>query len=534
MNPIETLSQALLAAEAGGAHRPALYYFDTEWNYGDLLERVMRLAGGLREVGVNPGDRVLVMLQNMPATVVSYLAVWALGASVVPLNVMFQRDEISQHVRDSRARVMIALASVAGRAAGLADGGALDALIVVDDREDFLGEAPSWLGDAAFDGRWGIPYRELLQKAPLTPDGWHHGQGQDLALLTYTSGTTGQPKGAMNAHVHILYNVELYRDMAALPPDTVNVAFAPLFHITGAVAGLGAAIHLQHPLVLLHRFDPVVAARAIARHRATFTVGAITTFLGMLQLPDLERYDLSSLTYAYSGGAPVPAATVERFEEATGVYIHNVYGLTESANGIIMVPWGERAPVDPDSGALSIGKAPWGIRATIRDLDNPTRHLNVEGVGELALSGPSIIAAYWERPDANQASFCGGAFLTGDVARIDQDGWIYVVDRKKDMIISSGNKVWPRDVEDVLYQHPGVRETVVVGLPDPYRGEAVTAFVVRHPDHPLLGEDELIQFVRQRIAAYKVPRRVHWVDAIPKTASGKFLRRAFRENFQGD
>lgn len=531
----QTLPEALVHAHGHHPERPAIYYFDTAWSYDELVDRVARVAGALVERGMKPGDRVAVMLQNMPASVVIQMAVWALGGTVVPLNIMFQPREMAWQLADAEVKTLVMLASVAHRLHHLPALSGLHLVIVVEDRQDFLGDAPNWLPGSSGKS-WAedtVSYTALLDHEPLERASWHRGAAGDLALLPYTSGTTGVPKGAMITHGHMLHNVEVYRRMAGLDSRTINIAFAPLFHITGSVAGLATAVGLGIPLVLLYRFDPLVAARAIERHRATFTVGAITTFLGLLALKDLDHHDLSSLSHAYSGGASVPRATVDAFKERTGVYVHNVYGLTESTNGLIMVPEGQRAPIDEQSGALSIGKPGHGIEVSIRDLERPHILQTPGALGELALRGDSMMDGYWHRPDANQSSFTNGWFLTGDVARMDADGWIYLVDRKKDLIISSGNKVWPRDVEDALYLHPGVQEAVVVGLPDPYRGEEVTAYVVRRPDTPELTEDDLIRFTREHLAAYKVPRRIHWVEKIPQTATGKFLRRFFREQAAG-
>lgn len=525
----KTLIEAFIETATRMPDRPALYYFDTEWQYQELFDRVERAAGGLQRLGVGPGDRVGLMLQNVPSSVVLHFAVWALGASVVPMNIMMTPAELAHQITGADVRILAAMTSVAERVKTLGDAcPSLSRVIVVDDREDFLGVPPSWLPLPSPTPSDTVNFRELLEERPLPSRDFAPVNPSDLALLTYTSGTTGVPKGAMNTHGQMLHNVHVYQTLAQVDNTTVNVAFAPLFHITGAVASLATAITIGQPLVLMYRFDAAVAAEAIQRRRASFTVGAITTYLALLKLPTLDDFDLSSLTHAYSGGAPVAPATVRAFTERTGITIHNVYGLTESANGLIMVPWGAEAPTDPLSGALSIGVPGDGIQASIRDLAHPEAPLPSGQLGELALQGPSLITGYWNNPEANQVSFVDGWFLTGDVARMTDDGWIFIVDRKKDVIISAGNNVWPRDVEDALYQHPGVAEAVVVGQPDPYRGEVVTAYVVRSSEGSDLTEAALNTFLRQYLSAYKVPRHIHWVDAIPKTASGKFLRRAFR------
>ncbi len=533
----ETMADSLRKSAQCSSQSVALYYFDTEWTYADLMDRVERVAGSLQKIGVRVGDRVAVMLQNMPASVVMHFAIWALGGIVVPVNVMLQPAEISQQLRDCGAKIFVALNSVADRIMQIVDLDESLNVVLVHDRQDFTGVAPGWLPEddmALLREKTVWWYHDFLDEPRLQASEWYAGRGLDVALLTYTSGTTGSPKGAMNTHGHMLHNVEVYREMVPFSDTTVNIAFAPLFHITGVVAGLALAVVLAGPLVLMYRFDPVVAVSAIQRRRVTFTVGAITTYLGILGLPDLDQYDLSSFVAAYSGGAPVAVATVQAFEERTGVYIHNVYGLTESTNGLVMVPWRDRAPIDQESGALAVSKAGNGIDAKLFPLaDDGSTDVPIGHLGELALRGASIIDTYWRRPEANQQSFRDGWFLTGDVARITADGWIFIVDRKKDVIVSAGNKIWPRDVEDALYRHPGVVEAVVVGLPDAYRGEAVTAFVVRADAYRDMDAEQLTLFLRQHIAAYKVPRAVHWVDNIPKTATGKFLRRAFRPP-QGD
>jgi long-chain acyl-CoA synthetase len=303
---------------------------------------------------------------------------------------------------------------------------------------------------------------------------------------------------------------------------------APLFHITGMVAHLALAAVAGVPLVLFHRYDPMQTFAMIARYRPTMTVGAITAFLALLNHPEGKRQDLRSLTRCYSGGAPIAPAVADAFEQAFGVYIHNVYGLTESNSPTHAVPWGTRAPVDPRSGALSVGVPIPGCRVRVLDLDDPARELGPGEPGELAARGPMMFAGYWNRPAETERAFREGFFLTGDVVVMDEQGFFYVVDRKKDMIIASGYKVWPREVEDVLYQHPAVKEAAVVGVPDQYRGETVKAFVSLKSGAHVAG-DELIAFCRERMAAYKYPRAVELVTEVPKTATGKFLRRALRQ-----
>jgi len=260
------------------------------------------------------------------------------------------------------------------------------------------------------------------------------------------------------------------------------------------------------------------------------TVGAITAFLALMHHPDAGRHDLSCLTRCYSGGAPIPPSAIDAFEKKFGVYIHNIYGLTESTSPTHAVPLGTRAPVDPESGALSVGVPVPGCDVRLLDLADPSRPAAPGTPGEFAVRGPMMVNGYWNRPEVSVHAFRDGYFLTGDVVMMDERGFFYVIDRKKDMIIVSGFKVWPRDVEDTLNQHPGVREAAVVGVPDEYRGETVKAFVsLKDGFRDSVTEQELIAFCKERMAAYKYPRVVELVEEVPKTVTGKFLRRLLRD-----
>jgi long-chain acyl-CoA synthetase len=346
----------------------------------------------------------------------------------------------------------------------------------------------------------------------------------DVAFLTYTSGTTGPPKGAMNTHANVVFSSQTYREWAGVGADDVVLGVAPLFHITGLIAHMGVMLLTGAALVLDHRFDAESVLALIERHRATFTTGAITVFIALMNAS--SRHDTSTLRTIVSGGAPIAPSTVDAFEERFGVYIHNIYGLTETTSPSHCVPIGTRAPVDPASGALSVGVPVYGT--VVRVVDEEGREVAPGEIGELVTSGPQVVPGYWGKPDESEHAIPGGRLHTGDVGFMDPDGWFYVVDRKKDQINAAGFKVWPREVEDVLYGHPAVREAAVVGVPDEYRGETVKAFVSLRPGERA-GADELIAFCRERMAAYKYPRLVEFVDELPKTASGKVLRRVLRE-----
>ena len=352
----------------------------------------------------------------------------------------------------------------------------------------------------------------------------------DAAYLTYTSGTTGPPKGAMNTHENIAFNARIYQTFLRMDPTDIVLGVAPLFHVTGEVAHLAIAALMGIPVVLFYRFDAGECLRLIERWKVTMTVASITVYIALLNHPHIKTRDISSFTKAYSGGAPVSAAIVEQFKKTTGLSLYNAYGMTETNSPSHLVPLGFSIPVDSESGALSVGLPICNSIIKIMDLEEQTKELPPGEVGEIVDSGPMVIPGYWQKPEETRHAIRDGWLYTGDVGKMDENGWFYVVDRKKDMIVASGYKVWPRDVEDVIYQHPAVKETAVVGVPDPYRGETVKAFVaLKEGMKGTVTPDEIINFCKARMAAYKYPRQVEIVPEIPKTLTGKFLRRTLRE-----
>jgi long-chain acyl-CoA synthetase len=508
--------------------RPAIRYFDAELTWADVDRLAGALAVGLRELGIEPSDRVAVYLQNVPQFLIAMVATWKAGAIMVSVNPMYKARELEEILGDSGAKGLVALESLYGDVAAGVVGGTDVCAIVTTSPLDFVdGEPPAALAGidrARHDGT-----HDLLELARA-----HEGEQpepvelgpDDVAYLTYTSGTTGPPKGAMNTHRNVVFNAQVYRDWIRLGEDDIVFAAAPLFHITGLIGHAAIAMLVPIPLVLFHRFEPGLALEQAERQRPTFTIAAITAFIAMLNHKDGESRDLSSLGKVYSGGAPIPAATVEAFEEKFGPYIHNIYGLTETTSPSHAVPLDRRAPVDESSGALSVGVPVFNT--VVRIVGEDGEELPPGEIGEFVTSGPQVVPGYWEKPEETENALPGGALKTGDVGFMDEDGWFYLVDRKKDQINASGYKVWPREVEDVLYGHPAVREAAVVGVPDEYRGETVKAFVSLK-EGASADADELIAFCKERMAAYKYPRQVEVIDEIPKTATGKILRRELRD-----
>lgn len=507
--------------------RAAVFYFDRSISFQELDEMAESFAALLAEWGVGKGDRVALYLQNDPQFLIAQYGAWKRGAIMVPLNPMFKEKELEYHLNDSGARVLVCLESLYAAVAREVIPRTKVEYVITTSEADLLPEgAGESLGKKerfaeTFD------LMEALQKhrnrrAPreeVTPE--------DVACLVYTSGTTGPPKGAMNLHRNIAFNAEVYRTWMQLGDGDCVLGVSPLFHITGIVDHVAVAGLAGIPLVLFHRFDVKEMLRLIEKWKPTFTVGAITAYIAWMNHPDADGFDLSSLKKCYSGGAPIAPSITEQFMEKFGIYIHNIYGLTESNSPTHGVPFGSRAPVDPESGALSVGVPVPNCEAKVVDLTDPSREVAPGEIGEFAVRGPMIFAGYWEKPEETKKAFHDGWFLTGDVVKMDEQGWFYVVDRKKDMIIVSGFKVWPRDVEDVLYKHPAVKEAAVVGVPHPYRGETVRAYVSLKEGWQVT-EEELIRFCKERMANYKYPREIVFLEEVPKTATGKFLRRELR------
>jgi long-chain acyl-CoA synthetase len=506
---------------------PLLVYFDGVLTAGDVDRISDALAAALTDGGFTRGDRLALYVQNVPQYVIALLAAWKLGGIAVAINPMLTPREIEKLIADSTPTAFLALSELYSEELAATLAGSSVARVITTSALDFQHgndarvlpaermSTPAGTDDLTdladrYDGRW----PDVLVPQP-----------DDVAVITYTSGTTGVPKGAMNTHLNVATGGSAYRDWFGLGEGDVILGVAPLFHVTGLSGHIAVAIAARASLVLFYRFDIGVTLDMIRTYAPTFTVGAITVFIALANSPDVTKDALSSLTTIASGAAPIPAATVARFENRFGVYIHNVYGMTETTSPVLGVPKGVTAPVGSETEALSVG-IPM-LTAQVCVVDETGAALPAGQLGELAVRGPQVIEGYWRNEAETATAIQDGWLLTGDVAYADDDGWYYLVDRKKDMIVASGYKVWPREVEDVLYTHDAVLEAGVVGLPDPYRGETVKAYVSLRAGFTVQ-PDELVDFCRGRMAAYKYPRDVEIVDVIPKTATGKILRRSLR------
>src|SRR5499427_9408844 len=495
------LSSNLLETTRHHADRVALKLDDVQLTYRDLDRASGRLAGWLRDSGIRPGDRVGIMLPNVPEFAVAYYGALRAGAAVVPMNVLLKQREVAFHLGDSEAALLFAWSTFAEAAeAGAAEAGARCVLLGPGDLDALTADS-----------------------APLAEPAERH--AEDTAVILYTSGTTGRPKGAELTHANLTRNVDVARRLFGLDADSVVLGALPLFHAFGQTCGLNASVASGATLTLLPRFEPGRALEVMVRDGVTVMEGVPTMYAALLHHPERERFDLSTLRLCVSGGAALPAEVLRGFEAAFGCAVVEGYGLSETS------PLASFNRTDRERKPGSIGTAVEGVE--MRVVDGDGSEVPAGEVGEIVIRGHNVMKGYWRRPEATAEAIDGdGWFRTGDLARRDEDGDFFIVDRRKDMIIRGGYNVYPREVEEVLYQHPAVRECAVVGVPHAQLGEEVGAAVVLKPGAEA-GAGELREFVRGQIAAYKYPRHVWFVDELPKTATGKILKREIEQPAAG-
>ncbi|MGQ0622414.1 MAG: AMP-binding protein [Panacagrimonas sp.] len=516
------------AAVSRAAGRPAIHYFDRTLSYREVDALSDALAVALIESGVVRGDRVALFLQNVPQFVIGLVASWKAGAIAVSINPMNRERELGLLLSDCQPKAVIAHETGYAQVLSKVLPTHPVAIVITTSELEFQSRHDPRLFANNVRRRpvTALDFADLLEL--------HHGarppaleyESSDIAMLVYTSGTTGLPKGAMITHGNVAFTAQVYRDWMRLQDGESVLAIAPLFHITGLIGHIALSFLLGGPLILAYRFEPGVMLDAIAEHRPHFTIGAITALIALMAHPAASRERLSCLRVVYSGGAPIAPAVVEQFEARFGLYIRNAYGLTETTSPSTLTPLDRRGPVDPEFGALSVGVPVFSTGVRIVDVENG-QDVPTGQSGEILIRGPQVVAGYWNKHEATTEAIRDGWLHTGDIGVIDAQGWVYLVDRKKDMINAAGYKVWPREVEDVLYTHPAVREAAVVGIADAYRGESVKAVLSFKPGASATA-DEVIEFCRARMAAYKVPRKVEFLTELPKTVTGKILRRELR------
>jgi long-chain acyl-CoA synthetase len=490
---VTNLGNNLTRTAVEHGERPAVRLDEQVMSYSDLLTGAQRVAGLLRGRGVGPGDRVGLVLPNVAPFPVLFYGAVAAGCVVVPMNPLLKAREVTYYLEDSGASIVFAwhaMAEEVEKAAGVVG-------------IDFVSVDPADFADLLADQE---PVTDVVDRAD-----------DDTVVLLYTSGTTGQPKGAELTHANLITNAALSAEtLVELEPDDVVMGCLPLFHCFGLTVGLNAAVLTGACLTLVPRFDPVKALEVIARDRVTVFEGVPTMYTAMLNAPDAQSYDVSSLRTCVSGGSAMPVEVMRNFEETFGCVVLEGYGLSETSPvASFNQPHLERKPG-------SIGVPVRGVE--MRVFDDDGAEVETGEVGEIVIRGENVMKGYWAREDATKEAIKDGWFHSGDMAKQDEDGYFYIVDRKKDLIIRGGYNVYPREVEEALHRHDAVAEVAVIGVPHPELGEEVAAAVALKADAHAT-EEELREFAKGELAAYKYPRHVWIVDELPKGPTGKILRR---------
>ncbi len=530
--PDGPLQQLLEAAAQTYPENIATIFFGARMTYREIDDEANRLAHALQDGGLQPGDRVAIVLPNCPQFVIGYYAVLKAGGVVVPTNPTYTPREFQQQFADAGVRTVITLNRFVPAIRQIQPETAITALIVTR-VEDYLPTLLSYLypikerreGTAVpvAPGPGTYDFCTLIRTSSpaYTPAGR---APADLALLQYTGGTTGTAKAAMLTHRNLVANTVQVRSWlpdADLTGREVFLAVTPFFHVYGMTVVMNFALATAAPLVLLPRFVLHDVLHAIPRYKPTTFGGVPTMYIAINNAPDVQKYNLSSIRACISGADALPVEVAQQFEQLTGGRLREGYGLTEAS------PVTHCNPIFGRPKPGSIGLPFPSVEAKIVDLEDG-HELPRGAIGEIAVRGPQVMAGYWHRPDETALVLRDGWLYTGDVGHVDEDGYFYVVDRKKDIIIAAGFNIYPREVEEVLYAHPQVREAVVAGVPDAYRGETVKAYVVLKEGQQVTVED-LMAFCRQHLAGFKTPRQVEFRESLPKSLIGKHLRRVLVE-----
>ncbi len=490
--------------------RDALLLGDAKLSYGALHNSAQKLAGGLLKLGVKRGQNVALMMPNVPHFTIAYFACHYVGAPVVPLNVLLKPAEIAYHLNDSDSVALVVWEGFLEQAkAGFERVDTCQHLIVAKaDPTDM--SAPKRASNM----------NALIGTSPavqLLPDT----AADDTAVILYTSGTTGRPKGAELTHFNMFFNAEFSASkLLPLAPETTALACLPFFHSFGQTVTQNAVLSQGGTCVLLPRFESAAAMQLVQTHGITLFAGVPTMYFALLNYPQAGDHDLSSLQYCVSGGAAMPVEVMRAFDERYGVNILEGYGLSETS------PVASFNLLDRPKKPGSIGLPIWGVEFRL-EKDDGTVVEGTDEPGEICIRGHNVMKGYYKKPEASAEAIKEGWFHSGDVATRDRDGYYFIVDRKKDMIIRSGFNVYPREAEEVLYAHPAVAEAAVIGVPDDSHGEEVKAVVAFKKGKSATG-DELVEYCKERLAAYKYPRIVEVLESLPKGPTGKILKRELR------
>ncbi|TYO93941.1 long-chain-fatty-acid--CoA ligase [Desulfallas thermosapovorans] len=490
----------------------AVIFYGRKITYRQLAGCVKRAASFLYETGLRKGDRVALMLPNCPDFVIAYYAILSLGGIVVNTNPMYVEREIEHQVNDSGSTMIITLADLYLRVKSVKENTGLDKIFLTG----FTGKPETLPGDA-------IWFPDLYAQDRPAPPEVEIDPVEDVAVLQYTGGTTGVPKAAMLTHFNLYANprqVDQFFVGEGVKDRILSVL--PFFHVFGMTSCMNLAIEAGTTMILLPRFVPTEVAQAISEYEPSFFPAVPTMIVALLNSPDLKDFKDYDKVWIYKTGAgPLPLEILKRMKnilKGTKSIINEGYGLSEAS------PVAVSSPIFGEDKPGSIGIPYPGTQAVIVDIETGTKPMPIGEVGELIIKGPQVMKGYWNRPEETEKTLRNGWLYTGDMARMDEDGYIYIVDRKKDLIIAGGYNIYPREVEEVLFQHPKVLEAIVAGVPHEYRGETVKAFIVLKEGQTAT-EEEMIAFCKERLAPYKVPKMVEFKQELPKSAVGKLLRR---------
>jgi len=519
--PNQPLYQILQIASAAYKEKSAAAFMGAFVSFGDVKKLVDLLATSLAKLGVVKGDRVGIMLPNCPQYPISFFAIVRLGAIVVNVNPIYTPREVEMVAKDSGMRMIIALDLLAPNIFSVRANTEIERVIttsLLDYSATPENAPPAPEGALSFKSLINDAAEVDLPRVRIDPV-------EDVAVLQYTGGTTGAPKGAMLTHQNLYTNTLqswAWGGPLTRPGDERYLMVIPYFHIYGQTVGLLLGAWNGAMQIPIPKFDPNMLVEAIKQYKPTFFPAAPTLYISMLNHPEIKTCGLENVRRFNSGSAPLPVEVIERFEKLSGAMLYEGYGLTEAS------PTTHSTPTLAKRKIGSIGLPFPSTECKIVDLETGERIVPVGEAGELCVRGPQVMKGYWNRPEETAIALRDGWLYTGDVARMDEDGFFYIVQRKKDMIIVSGYNVYPNEVEDVLFTHPAVLEAVVIGVPDEYRGEAVKAFIVLRPGATATAE-EVLEFCRANLAKYKLPSLIEFMPSLPKSAVGKVLRRELRE-----
>ncbi|GBF33053.1 long-chain-fatty-acid--CoA ligase [Desulfocucumis palustris] len=531
--PDISVYQLLERSEGKYPDNTATIFMGGKMTFRQLKNKVDRFAAALHHIGIKKGDRVVIMLPNCPQAVISYYAVLRLGAVAVMTNPLYMERELSHQLRDADSETIIFLDLLYPKINKVKDDTPLKNFIVTGIK-DFLPFPLNLIYPfkAKKDGQWvDIPagqgitgFKSLIDKYPPNPPAVDINPKEDLALLQYTGGTTGLSKGAMLTHGNLVANV---MQVSAWWPEVrqgkeILLAALPFFHVYGMTVAMNFCVYNAAAMILVPRFEINNVLKLIQKYRATLFPGAPTMYVAVNSHPEIKKYDLSSIRLCLSGAAPLPVEVRDKFEEITGGRLLEGYGLTETS------PVTHSNPVNDQRYVGSIGFPLPDTRCKLVDIETGQDEVGPGQPGELCIYGPQVMKGYWNMPEETAKCLQNGWLHTGDIAQVDDKGLYYIVDRKKDLVIAGGYNIYPREVEEVLYEHPKVKEAVVAGVPDKYRGETLKAYIILK-DNETASDQEIIKFCQERLAKYKVPKKIEFRQELPKTMVGKILRRVLVE-----